>query len=120
MIYIVEDDEAVSDSLTTVLKTSSYDTTCFGSAEDFLKVEVRPESSCVVVDLRLPGMSGADLLDELINRGIDIPAIVITGHGDSQIISRVSQLESVWFLEKPCDPHRLLTIVATAINREPT
>ena len=83
-VYIVEDDAAVSDSLVQLLRMRGYETAVFPSGELFLAAANAQSAGCAILDIRLPGMSGLDLQAEMVKRGIKLPVIVVTGHGDTQ------------------------------------
>lgn len=115
-VYIVEDDPAVSDSLEQLLRLKGYLTASYPSAEAFLAA-ARPEwSGCVIVDIRLPGMSGLELQTEIAKRGINLPVIIVTGHGDTRNSRAAFRAGAADFLEKPIDTDVLLDVVAGSIS----
>lgn len=116
-VCIVEDDAAVRESLAVLLECSGYQAFAFPSAEEFLEDEVaRSTSEFLIVDVRLPGMTGIELL-ELINANENpIPAVVITGHAKSDEFGNSPILDRVEFLSKPCDPVKLLTLIENALG----
>ena len=81
-IYVVDDDEALRDSLVWMLESNGYVVCPFDSAESFLEAYAREMTGCIVLDVRMPGMSGLELFDELGRRHCTLPVIFITGHGD--------------------------------------
>lgn len=115
-IYIVDDDAWVRDSLTVMLGVEGFRTQSYASAEDFLR-EYRPTwAGCVLLDVRMPGMSGLELQTALRERQISLPIIVITAHGDVPTARTALISGAVEFLEKPVDPVQLLTAVRAALQ----
>ena len=111
VVYIVDDDDAVRDSLQWLLEASQYRVIGFNSAEDFL-ADYDPASIAVaVIDVRMPGMSGLELQDQLIARKAPIPLIFITGHGDVPMAVSTMKKGAVDFLEKPFDQASLKALV---------
>jgi two-component system, LuxR family, response regulator FixJ len=120
IVHVIDDDDGVRNGLCALLETRKYAVKPHPSCEDFL-LDYRPENTlCIVSDLRMPGMGGLDLQDHLLRKSIDLPFIVITGHGD--VTSAVKALKSgaVDFIEKPIDGALLLAAVdkAAASRRE--
>ena len=99
--FIVDDEEAVRGSLGRLLRAIGVPSTSFSSAEAFLDHYTGGETGCLLVDIRMPGMSGIDLLEELQRRGSSLAAIVITGHTDEDSLRRLTTLGTVGLLEKP-------------------
>jgi len=111
VVYVVDDDDAVRDSLQWLLEASRYRVIVFESAEKFL-AEHDPEAIAVaIIDVRMPGMSGLQLQDELIVRKIAYPIIFITGHGDVPMAVSTMKKGAVDFIEKPFDQAALKTLV---------
>lgn len=115
-VYLVEDDLAVSDSLEQLLRIKGYATTTFGTAEAFLAAAKPQWTGCAILDIRLPGMSGLDLQSTLTGRGINLPVIIVTGHGDTRNSRIAFKAGAVDFLEKPIDSDALMDAVATSIS----
>ena len=108
-VYIVDDDEAVRSSLAFMLSTSGHDVRTYAAAEDFLAIADTLEAGCVVTDIRMPGLSGMDLLRRLKSMGLDaLRVIVMTGHADVPLAVEAMKAGAVDFLEKPFDEQRLL------------
>jgi FixJ family two-component response regulator len=114
-VYIVDDDASVRDALSLLLSLRGYLTATFASAEDFLAA-LRPDwRGCVVVDVRMPGLSGLELQRALAGRGPLLPVIVITAHGDVDAARQAFLADAVDFLEKPFDGEQLLASIETAL-----
>jgi FixJ family two-component response regulator len=118
MVCIVDDDEAVRHSLVALVQCSGYSAVSYSCAEQFLESDPLPEVEFFIVDVRLPGMSGIELLDQLATLGLAKPAVVITGHADSQDVRQFLKLADVCVLPKPCAPEQLLDVIAAAVNQQ--
>jgi two-component system, LuxR family, response regulator FixJ len=117
-VFIVDDDAGVRDSLAMLLELKGFETRKFPAAEAFLD-EYRPElPGCVVLDLRMPTMSGLELQAELTRRGLRLPVIVVTAHGDVATTRTALKDGAVDFIEKPIDDEALLAAVAAALERD--
>ncbi len=106
-VFIVEDEEPVRASLAKLLRAIGVPSRTFASAESFLASYAGDEAGCLLVDVRMPGMSGLDLIEELERRGISLPAIVMTGHTDAKSLQRLDALHTIGFLEKPFSVNQL-------------
>ena len=111
-IFIVDDDEAVRDSLRWLLEANGYRVKCFSSAEEFLQHYDPEHVGVLIVDVRMPGMSGLELQETLIARKSTLPMVFITGHGDVPMAVTTMKKGAVDFLEKPFNEADLRTIVA--------
>ena len=100
-VFIVDDEEAVRISLSRLLAAIGVPTEMFPTAVDFLKTYTPDRRGCVLVDLRMPGMSGLDLMLELRRRNIDLPVILMTGHTDERSVKHLEAQQPFGFLEKP-------------------
>ena len=117
-VFIVDDDAGVRDSLAMLLELKGFRTRTFAAAEAFL-AEYRPDSpGCVVLDLRMPGMSGLELQAELARRGAPLPVIIITAHGDVATTRAALKGGAVDFVEKPIDDQVLVAAIAAALDRD--
>jgi len=117
-VALVDDDAAVRDSLQLFLTRRHLKVTCFETAEQFLKARDGYESfHCIVTDVRMPGMSGLDLVNYLIDRGWIRPIIVITGHGDVDMAVSAVKAGAFDFIEKPFDETRLLASIRDAVEK---
>jgi RNA polymerase sigma factor (sigma-70 family) len=118
VVYIVDDDPAVRDSLSLLLSLRGYRTATFGSAEDFLAA-LRPEwKGCLIADIRMPGMDGLELQRELARRGTRLPVVIVTAHGDVASARAAFRSDAVDFLEKPFDEEGPVAAVQAAFARE--
>ena len=111
-VYIVDDDEAVRDSLRWLLEANTYRVKAFASAEAFLSEYREDQPGVLIVDVRMPGMSGLQLQEELINRKSLMPVVFITGHGDVPMAVNTIKKGAVDFLEKPFNETELREIVS--------
>src|SRR5260370_16233458 len=100
-VYIVDDDEAVRDSLSVLLESKAYAVRSFVSAPKFLAAAPSLPVGCLIVDIRMPEMDGLELQQRLVERGLDFPLIVITGHGEVPLAVRAMKAGAVDFIEKP-------------------
>jgi two-component system response regulator DctR len=110
--FVVDDEELVRTSLGKVLRAIGIPSTGYASAEAFLQSYRGDERGCLIVDIRMPGMSGLDLLEALQQRGSALPAIVITGHTDEASLQRLDTLRAVGLLEKPFSLGQLRDMLA--------
>lgn len=113
-VAVIDDDCAVLDSIRMLLEGHGLTVQCHISAETFLSDEARPV--CIVSDVRMPGMSGLELVGELKKRGDDCPIILLTGHGDIEMAVQAIKAGALDFIEKPFDPERLVGAVRNAIS----
>jgi FixJ family two-component response regulator len=118
-VYLVDDDAGVRRALTRVLRTAGYQTTAFGTAEDFLIGVVLDDlPACLVVDLKMPGLSGLDLQELLLERGIELSLVFISGRADVQSGVRAMKGGAVDFLEKPVSDEALLAAVERGLEQD--
>jgi FixJ family two-component response regulator len=118
MVFVVDDDASIRAAVKSLLKSVGLRSESFGSTEEFVSA-VRPDTpSCLVLDVRLPGMSGLDFQAELENRGVRIPIIFITAHGDIPMTSRAMKAGAVEFLPKPFQKRELLEAIHQALERD--
>lgn len=116
-IFLVDDDAAVRDALVIFLEVCGYSVDVYDSSEAVLKHADDIDQGVLVLDIRLPGISGIELQTELQKRGNRIPVIFITGHADEEIKESVKQAGAIDFLEKPIDHSALLNLIESALNR---
>lgn len=117
LVHVIDDDEAVRQSLAFLLKTARLEVRTYESAADFLSALPGINAGCIVTDVRMPEMSGIDLLRRLKELKVGMPVIVITGHGDIQLAVEAMKIGAVDFIEKPFDDELLLASVRTALGR---
>jgi FixJ family two-component response regulator len=110
-IYVVDDDEAVRDSLQWLLEGKDYRVRCFDSAETFLSRYDHREVACLLVDIRMSGMTGLELQDKLIERKSPLPIVFITGHGDVPMAVNTMKKGAMDFIQKPFKEEDLLPLV---------
>lgn len=118
LVYLVEDDSAVRESLALLLQLRGYSAIGFDSAEAFLAAGRLQRPACALLDVRLPGMSGLDLQKQLKEQGSDLPVVVMTAHGDVATARRALREGAVDFLEKPIDESDLLAAVSIALQSD--
>jgi two-component system, LuxR family, response regulator FixJ len=117
LVHIIDDDEAVRHSLAFLLGTARLEVRTYESAAAFLSALPDVDSGCIITDVRMPEMSGVDLLRRLRELKLGMPVIVITGHGDVQLAVEAMKIGAVDFIEKPFDDDLLLGAVKTALGR---
>jgi len=118
-VYVVDDDKAVRDSLRWLIESVGLPVEAFDSAKAFLqRCEASEVRGCLVVDVRLPGVSGLDLQDRLREKGLYLPTIVITGHGDVPVAVRAMKAGALDFIEKPFSDQTLLDRIREAMDRD--
>jgi FixJ family two-component response regulator len=117
-VHIVDDDQAVRESLGDLLQSMDYRVALYASASDFLKVELPDVPACLVLDVRLPGTSGLELQAYLAGINVGLPVILMTGYGDIPMSVRAMKLGAVDFLTKPIRNQDLLDAVAIAIRKD--
>jgi len=117
-VSVVDDDVSVRDALNTILVDEGYDVIALDSSVAFLdSLAAGPEPSCILSDVRMPEMSGLELLKTLSNRGIKVPIILITGFADVPMAVEAMKAGAADFIEKPFSPHRIVSAVASALER---
>jgi len=116
VVYVIDDDEAVRDSLRFLLNTAGLVAQTYESATSFLNHLPRVKAGCIVTDVRMPGLSGLDLLRRLKELHSAVPVIVITGHGDVPLAVEAMKSGAADFLEKPFDDEALLAAVNVALR----
>jgi FixJ family two-component response regulator len=116
LVAIVDDDDSMRDALDGLLKAVGYPARAFASAEEFLKSGQQHQTSCVIADIRMPGMSGLELQAQLNAERCRIPIIFITAHGDAKMRMQALRAGAVEFLSKPFDEEVLLESVRAALE----
>ncbi len=115
-VFVVDDDEAARESLRWLLESVGHHVNCPASAREFLESYDGSEPGCLVLDVRMPGMSGLELQNHLIERGWCLPVIVVTGHGDVPMAVRAMKAGAIDFLQKPYNDQTLLDRIQQALE----
>jgi FixJ family two-component response regulator len=118
IVFVVDDDPSMRRSLDTLLRSVGLDVELFSSAHEFMAATRRDAPGCLVLDVRLPGMSGLTFQQELTKAAVALPVIFLTGHGDVPMTVRAMKAGAVEFLTKPFDEQVLLDAVHAAIDRD--
>lgn len=121
VVHIVDDDAALRDSLAWLLESHDMAIEEYRSADEFLRAYRPHPRACLLLDVRMPGMTGLELQDRLLQKGIDVPTVFITAHGDVPMAVEAIRKGALDFLEKPFDEEQLLAAIRRAAQgREPT
>ncbi len=115
-VFVVDDDQAMRDSLRWLIESVGLAVECHDSAESFLESYYPGRAGCLLLDVRMPGMSGLELQEYLNRHEIDIPVIVITGHGDVPMSVRAMKQGAIDFIEKPFNDELLLEAIRRALS----
>lgn len=116
-VFVVDDDSGALQSLAYLLRSAGHLAVTFPSAEKFLDSYNADWLGCLVCDYRMPGLNGTELLEQLVARQIELPAIMISGYGDVPVCARAFRAGALDFLEKPFDDRLLLSLVERGIQR---
>jgi two-component system response regulator FixJ len=116
-VFIVDDDDAVRRFLGGLIESVALRVEAYASAQDFLAAYEPDRPGCLVLDVRMPGMSGLELQRELVERAIDLPVIVLTGHGNVQVAVHAMKAGAIDFVEKPFDNELLLDRIQKAVAK---
>ena len=117
MVFVIDDDSGVRKGLLRLLRSANYQSEAFGSAAEFLNQTPYPGPSCVVVDVKMPGLNGIEFQETLIQRRREEQLIFITGHGNIPMCARAMKAGAVDFLPKPFKPGELLKCIGRALDR---
>ena len=118
IVFIIDDDAAVRETIEDLLRSVGLEVASFGSTQEFLQCKRPDVPSCIVLDVRLPGASGLEFQNALIQRGVHLPIIFISGHGNIPMSVRAMKSGAVEFLTKPLQEQRLLDAVQAGIQRD--
>ena len=118
VVFVIDDDASMRGALTNLFQSVGLQAEAFGSAAEMLQRKLPDVASCLVLDIRLPGLSGLDFQNELAKANIQIPVIFMTGHGDIPMTVRAMKSGAVDFLTKPFRDQDMLDAVVTAIERD--
>jgi two-component system response regulator TtrR len=119
-VFVVDDDEAVRDSLRWLLEANGYRVQCFSSAEQFLDSYQPSQLGCLILDVRMSGMSGLELQEKLVAENASLPIIFVTGHGDVPMAVSTMKKGAMDFIEKPFDEAELRKLVERMLERART
>ena len=119
-VYVIDDDEAMRDSLNFLLDSADFDVTLFETAVKFLDILPSLDFGCVVSDVRMPGLDGIELLKRMKAGHSTFPIVIMTGHGDIPLAVEALKLGAVDFLEKPFEDDRLIGMIEAAIRQAET
>ena len=115
MVYLIDDDASVLKSFGRLLRSANLDAETFSSAEEFLSGPRQEENACIIMDIRMSGLTGFDLLERLATEGIRIPVIAVSAHDDAETRGHAKELGAVNFFRKPVDDQALLDAIWWAI-----
>ena len=118
MVYVIDDDDAVRESMRAVLESFEIDVSDYPSARDFLERVAAPTNGCMLLDLHMPGMSGLELLEVMRQRGWDLPVIAMTGRTDDLLKERTLRAGVVVLLDKPVGESTLMQALRASLCRE--
>jgi FixJ family two-component response regulator len=116
IVAIVDDDESVREATKGLLRSLGYSAAAFSSAEDFLSSEHLNDTSCLIADVQMPGLSGVELQRHLIQQGHHLPIIFVTAYPEDRIRTRVLEAGAVDFLSKPFSDDQLIGCIGAALN----
>lgn len=117
LVHIVDDEDAIRRSASFMLRTAGFDTRTYQSGVEFLKEVKHVDPGCVLLDVRMPGMDGLEVQRELNDRGVALPVIVLTGHGDISIAVQAMKAGAIDFLEKPFEKSQLMVALDAGFAR---
>jgi two-component system, LuxR family, response regulator FixJ len=118
IVYVIDDDDALRESLAFLLGTAQFSVQSFASAKAFLEALPAVTKGCIITDVRMPDLSGIDLLRRLSDLKVTLPVIVVTGHGDVALAVEAMKIGAIDFLEKPVDDEVLLASVNLALQQQ--
>ena len=119
MVYLIDDDDSVRRALQRLLRSAGFEVKAFSSAEEFLQSENLDVRACVVLDIRMPGLTGFDLQEKLASKGIRMPVINVSAFDDAETRERARKLGAVAFFRKPVDGQALIDAIhwATGVTK---
>ncbi|MEL6876066.1 MAG: response regulator [Pseudomonadota bacterium] len=117
LVYVVDDDDAVHRSAAFMLRHAGFKVRPVESGLAFLKIAKNAERGCVLLDIRMPEMNGLEVQQEMVKQGIDMPVVILTGHGDVEIAVQAMRAGAINFLEKPYEKEALLAAMEEAFQR---
>jgi len=117
LVYVVDDDESMRDSLSILVESAGFEVESFDLARAALDRCGAKLPACIVTDIRMPGMDGLEFQEQLIKRGIDVPMIIMTGHGDVRLAVRAMKAGALDFIEKPFSDGEILASIGAAVEK---
>ncbi|QJB70501.1 response regulator transcription factor [Parasphingorhabdus halotolerans] len=117
LVYVVDDDDAVRRSAAFMLRHAGFQVRPVESGVTFLKLAKDAERGCVLLDIRMPEMDGLEVQQEMVKQGIDMPVVILTGHGDVEVAVQAMRAGAINFLEKPYEKEALLAAMEEAFER---
>lgn len=117
LVHLVDDDEAIRRSAGFMLKTSGYKVRAYESGVEFLKEVARLEPGCILLDIRMPGMDGLEVQQALRDKGVTLPVVIMTGHGDVALAVQAMKGGAIDFIEKPFEKAVLLSAIEHGFER---
>lgn len=118
IVHIIDDDHSLRAALSGLFRSMGIETSTYGSVREFLDSDRRHDPGCLVLDVRLPGMSGLDFQQRFADQGVDLPVILMTGHGDIPMSVQAMKAGAVDFLTKPFRDQDMLDAVSVALERD--
>lgn len=118
VVHIIDDDASLREALDSLFRSTGLTTRLYDSGSAFMDAEIPDETACIVLDVRLPGMSGLDFQEKLVELGVQLPVILMTGHGDIPMSVRAMKAGAVDFLPKPFRDQEMLDAVTAALNKD--
>ena len=117
-VFVVDDDQAMRNSLKWLIESVGMKVETYSTADEFIQNYYPGRAGCLLLDVRMPGMSGLELQEHFINHQINIPIIIITGHGDVPMAVRAMKSGAIDFIEKPFNDELLLESIRNALNMD--
>jgi FixJ family two-component response regulator len=118
IVYIVDDDDSVRGAIKRLIRSAGMEAQTFASGGDFLKSKFRDQKTCMVADVRMPGMSGLELYQKMVERGFKLPVIFITGFDTAEIRSQAKKSGAFGYFLKPVDDQALLDAILLALSSQ--
>src|SRR5262245_6216517 len=118
VVYVVDDDDSLREALARLMEVVGLKAECFASAQDFMKSKLPDVASCLVLDVRMPGVSGLNVQSDLAKAGVQIPIIFMTAHGDIPMTVQAMKAGAVEFLPKPFRDQDMVDAVQKALERD--
>jgi FixJ family two-component response regulator len=118
VVHIIDDDASLREALDSLFRSTGLTTRLYESASAFMDAEIPDETACIVLDVRLPGMSGLDFQEKLAELGVQLPVILMTGHGDIPMSVRAMKAGALDFLPKPFRDQEMLDAVTAALGKD--